>query len=343
MKAWVQERQGDLQSLQWLEVPIPTPGRGQVRVRLAAAALNPMDLLMLRGLAPGTPPAPWVPGVEFSGRVDAVGPECRWRVGDRVCGVCAGGAFAESLLADDSALLPMPPQMEFTLAACLPIAFPTAHLALRDAAQLEPGETVVVLGAGGAVGLATVQLAKLWGGLVIAVARGTDRLRACRQHGADAVIDATAPDWVEQLSQALGSPQATGIDVLIDTVGVDLDVSAPLADAADPASSGFQLTLADLLNWRARAVSVGFAGGKVPRVSAEALMLRQARLSTVFWSETARREPALARQVHADLYGHGAHGDLRTIVGRSFPLSDAANALQALDQRAFPGKILLVP
>ena len=323
MRAWRVEQWCDPDGMRWVEADPPEPGAGQVRIKVAAAALNFLDTLMIAGKYQVKPALPFTPGVELAGVVDAAGPGSRHAVGTRVCANVPTGGYAEYAVADDAAAAAVPEGIDLAVAATLPIVFPTAHLCLRDAGRLAAGETVLVTAAAGGVGLATIQLAKAWGAArVIALAGGEAKLAVCRDLGADVLIDYNRPDWFEQARAAAGP----GADIVVDMVG------GAVAEQA-----------LRLLAWRGRFVVVGFAGGAIPAIAANRLLLKSATAVGVFWGATAQKEPQLAAAVFADLFRMVSDGSLRPIVTRRYALADAPQAMKDLASRATAGKVVLVP
>ncbi|MCL4745173.1 MAG: NADPH:quinone oxidoreductase family protein [Burkholderiaceae bacterium] len=323
MKAWVVRQWCEPQQMSFEDLPLPQPGKGEVRVKVAAAALNFLDTLMIRGKYQVQPEFPFTPGVELSGTVDAVGEGCRLEPGTAVAGNVSTGGYAEYAIVAESNLAPLPEGVDMAVAATMPVVYPTAHLCLRDAANMAEGETVLILAAAGGVGLAAIQLAKAWkAGRIIAAAGGKAKLATCAEFGADTLIDYNDKDWAEQV-KAL-APK--GVDIVIDMVG------------GEYAKQGLRL-----LGWRGRFVVVGFAGGTIPKLAANRLLLNQARAIGVFWGGTALREPRLAQQVFADLFAMLARGAIRPILTARYPLAEAPRAMDDLAGRRTTGKVVLIP
>lgn len=323
MKAWVVRQWCEPDQMSFEDLPVPEPGPGQFRVKVAAAALNFLDTLMIAGKYQVKPPFPFTPGVELAGTVDAVGVGSRWQVGAPVACSVATGGYAEYAIVDDGKATPVPPGVDLAAAATMPVVYPTAHLCLRDAGRMKPGETVLVLAAAGGVGLAAIQLARAWGaGRVIAAAGGQDKLAICAQYGADALIDYSGKDWVD----AVKAIAPKGVDIVIDMVG------------GEEAEQGLRL-----LGWRGRFIVVGFAGGTIPKLPANRLLLNSASAIGVFWGATSQREPELAQRVYAELFELLAQGRIRPILTRRYPLADAPQAMKDLAGRRTTGKVVLVP
>jgi NADPH2:quinone reductase len=291
---------------------------------VAAAALNFLDTLMIRGQYQVKPPFPFTPGVEVAGIIDAVGVDSVLKPGMRVCGNVPTGGYATHAILDDAAAAPIPANLSFAEGAALPIVYPTAHLCLKDAGRMQPGETVLVHAGAGGVGLAAIQLARAWGaGKIFATAGGAAKLKVCRDHGADDAWDYATDAWVDQLKAATAG---RGADIIIDMVG---------GRVAEQSMR--------VLNWRGRFIVVGFAGGSIPNLPANRLLLKSASAIGVFWGEMSRREPALAKAIYQDLFGLLSAGKIKPVVTSTYKLSDAPQAMIDLATRKTYGKVVLVP
>jgi NADPH:quinone reductase len=294
---------------------------GQVRVRVHAAGLNFADTLIVRGLYQVKPPLPFTPGFEAAGAITEVAPDVAGlKAGDRVVTVLETGAFAEQVVAPAARVIAIPDQMEFATAAALPIAYGTAHAALAWRAAIRPGETLLVLGAAGGVGLAAIEIGKAMGAKVIAAARGGDRLRIARDHGADHVIDYEADILKARLRDATGS----GVDVVLDPVGGAIGEQA-----------------LRLLNWEGRLVVVGFAAGPIPQLPANILLVRNVAALGLYWGEYWRHAPDRVQDSFRTLFGWWREGKLRPFVSQRFPLERAIEALKTLAERKAAGKVVL--
>lgn len=323
MKAWVVREWCKPDEMSFEEVPLPEPGPGQVRVKVGAAALNFLDTLMIEGKYQVKPPFPFTPGVEIAGVVDAVGEGCKLEVGASVAANIGTGGYAEYAIAAEAKTALLPDGVDHAVAATMPIVYPTAHLCLKDAGRMKPGETVLILAAAGGVGLAAIQLAKAWGaGRVIAAAGGEEKLKICEEFGADSLVDYRRKDWVDQVKAI--APK--GVDIVIDMVG------------GEEAEQGVR-TLA----WRGRFIVVGFAGGTIPKIPANRLLLNAASAIGVFWGGLTQREPEMAREVYADLFGMLGRGEIRPILTKRYTLADAPQAMKDLAARKTTGKVVLVP
>jgi NADPH2:quinone reductase len=310
--------------LQLAELPVPQPGAGQVAITVKAAAANFPDALMLEGKYQFKPPLPFAPGCELSGVVAAVGSDVTGLVrGQRVLAVVPHGAFAEMALAEAARVVPIPEGVDFESAAAFMFTYGTSYHALKDRAQLAAGETLLVLGAGGGVGLAAVELGKRMGARVIAAASSEAKLAACREHGADEAIDYVRHDLRERV-KALTAGR--GVDVVYDPVG------GAFTEAAFRA-----------LAWRGRLLVVGFANGEIPKLSLNLPLLKGASVVGVFWGDFTRREPEANRANMAQLVAWLAEGRLRPHIGARYPLAKGGEAIAEVRERRAVGKVLVLP
>jgi NADPH2:quinone reductase len=323
MKAWMVRRWCKPEEMEFAETPIPEPQRAQALVRIEAAALNFMDTLMIQGLYQVKPPFPFTPGVEIAGTVEQAGPDSGFRPGDRVCAMIGTGGFAEYVAANDRDMLRLPDTMTTLEGAVFPVVYPTAHLALRDGGRLKPGETVLVHAGAGGVGLASIQVAKAWGARVIATAGGSDKTRVCREQGADLAIDYETEAWVDKVKEYT---EGRGADIIIDMVGGEV-TEASLKSLA----------------WRGRLMVIGFAGGRIPTLAANRLLLKSASAIGVFWGGLRGKEPEFARSVLEDLLAMYRRGEIKPTVSHRYALSEAPQALADLATRKTHGKVVLVP
>jgi NADPH2:quinone reductase len=306
------------------EVALPEPGAGEVRVRVDAAGVNFPDALIVQKKYQVQPPLPFIPGTEVAGTVDAVGSNVKHlKVGERVGAFVGLGGFAEFVCAPVAMVAPLPPGISTEAAAAFTLTYATSHHALFDRGQLKAGETLAVLGAGGGVGLAAVELGKIAGSRVIAVASSEDKLTAARAHGADATINYSNEDLREALKAATAGK---GADVIYDPVG-GRHTEAALRSLA----------------WRGRLLVVGFADGNIPQIPANLLLIKGASAVGVFWGEFARREPQANQAMLMELFGWLAQGRLKPHVSRRYPLAETPQALTALLERRAIGKLVIVP
>lgn len=300
------------------DLPLPAPGPGELAVEISACGLNFADLLMIEGKYQDTPPAPFVMGMELAGTVTAAGSGCTIAPGTRVAVFSGQGGLAEAGVFPQSRCTPMPASMSFAEAAAFQIAYGTSHVALGPRARLQPGETLVVLGAAGGVGLTAVEIGARMGARVIAVARGAEKLQVARQAGAEILIDAETPD----LKAALKA--AGGVDVVYDAVG------GAMGEAAYAA-----------LKPGGRFLVIGFAGGEQPKLKLNHALVKNLEIHGLYWGGYLKLDPGLLTGSMAQLFAWYAEGGLRPHVSATFPLERSAEALEMLRSRRSTGKIVV--
>jgi NADPH2:quinone reductase len=324
MKAIVCKAWGPPDSLVVEDVADPVPAAGQVVVDVKAAGVNFPDVLTVQGKYQVKPELPFTPGNEFAGIVRAVGDGVTaYRAGDRVIGFTRTGAFAEQALAPAEMLMPMPPGMDFDVAAAITLTYGTSHHAIVDRGALRAGETMLVLGAAGGVGLAAIEIGKALGARVIAAASSPEKLAVCKAHGADVLIDYAREDLREAIKAATGGK---GPDVVYDPVG---------GVYSEPALRS--------IAWRGRHLVVGFANGEIPKLPWNLMLLKGASVVGVFWGDFVRREPQANQAAMRQMLGWMAEGKLRPLVSRRYALADTAQALNDMAQRKVTGKVVIVP
>ena len=324
MRAVVCEQWGGPEQLVIRELPDPQPGPGEVAIRVRAAGLNFPDLLIIQKKYQVQPPLPFVPGAEVAGEVLAVGEGVTTlKPGMAVAALCGVGGFAEQVVVKAELVMPLPPGVPMPLAASLVLAWGTSWHALRDRAELKAGETVLVLGAAGGVGLAAVAIAKAIGARVIAAAGSADKLALCRERGADETINYETEDLRERLKALTGG---RGPEVIFDPVG---------GRFAEPAFRS--------IAWRGRYLVIGFAAGDVPALPLNLPLLKGASLVGVFWGEFAKREPQRNAQGIAELVGWIMQGKIRPLVSRTYTLDQTPQALQDFAARRVVGKVVVTP
>ncbi|MBK1634671.1 NADPH:quinone oxidoreductase family protein [Rhodovulum adriaticum] len=299
--------------------PAPQPAPSEVRVRIAACGLNFADLLMIEGKYQERPPLPVTLGMELAGTVEAVGRDANPALlGRRVAVYAGSGGLAEAGCFPAARCVPLPEGMPFTDAAAFQVAYGTSHVALDHKARLQPGETLLVLGAAGGVGLTAVEIGKRMGARVIACARGPQRLAIAEQAGADHLIDSTTDDLRDQV-KALG-----GADVVYDPVGGDLSTQAMRACNPD-----------------ARLLVIGFASGEVPQIKANHLLVKNLTVMGLYWGGYLAFRPEVLTDSLSRLFQWYAEGHLRPHVSHTLPLSRAAEGLDLLRQRKATGKVVI--
>jgi NADPH2:quinone reductase len=307
------------------EVPDPAPGPGEVLVVVEAAGANFVDALLVQGMYQIKPPLPFTPGMEVAGVVGALGDGVtRVGVGDRVLATSFAGGYATHAVIAEAGIVPVPPGLSAGQAAGLVQSYATMLFALTRRATVAPGEWVAVLGAGGGIGLATVDLAKALGARVVACASSADKLAAAVAAGADATV--AYEDEGVDLKTAIREATGGGADVLVDPVG------GPKADAALRA-----------LGWMGRYVVIGFAAGEIPRLPLNQVLLNNRTVIGVDWGAWTFRDPAGNAALLTDLLTMVEAGSLRPVEPAAVPLDRAAEALADLQARRVAGKVVLVP
>lgn len=323
MNAWLVHDWCTPEQMQWADLPLPQPGPGQVGVRVAAAALNFLDTLMIGGRYQERPPLPFTPGVELSGTVEAIGEGAGLAIGDRVCGLVPYGAFAQYACVGAADLAPVPATVDLATAAALPVVYGTAHHALVERGHLQAGETLLVLAAAGGVGLATVQLGRALGLRVLAAAGGMEKCALCLEHGAAQVFDYRDPAWA---GQVMAATDGRGVDAVLDPVGGD--------------HTGQALRL---LAYGGRLLIVGFAAGAIPEIPANRLLLKDLSAIGVIWGAWRRRNRLAAARQMTQLFTLWEQGDITPMVSQRRPLREAPQAIADLGARRTTGKVLLIP
>lgn len=306
----------------------PVPGPGEVLIEARAIGVNYPDLLVAQGKYQFAPPLPFSPGKEVAGIVVALGKgTSRFNRKDRVMAQVEYGAYAEKVLAREAVCHRMPESMPFEDGAALGLAYQTAYFALVERAACRPGESVLVTGASGGVGLAAVQIAKALGATVLAGVTSPEKGELCRRHGADHVVDLSAPDLRESLrAQVFAALGKRGVDVVVDNVG---------GDAFDGALRA--------LAWRGRLVVIGFASGRIPSVRANYLLLKNIAVIGLQWSDYRERDPEAVARAQSRLYDWYLGTKLKPLVTATYPLERFAEALARFDARTVQGKLLLIP
>ena len=324
MKAILCKHYGPPDSLVVEDLPSPHPGPHQVLIGVRAAGVNFPDTLIIQNLYQFKPPLPFTPGGECAGEIKAVGAAVsRFKIGQRVTAFAAWGAFAEEIAVDEDKVTAIPDELSFELAASFVMAYGTSYHALKDRATLRAGETLLVLGAAGGVGLAAVEIGKSLGARVIAAASSDEKLAVCRAHGADECINYSTENMRERIKSLTAG---RGVDVVYDPVG---------GEYSEPALRS--------VGWRGRFLVVGFANGTIPSIALNLTLLKGLSIVGVFWGEFAKREPERWAQDLADLLRMVKTGALKPLVSQRYPLERVADALNAVSARKVIGKIVLTP
>lgn len=323
MKAVVCKALGPPETLVVEEVPSPSPGEGEVVVEVHACGVNLPDALLIAGKYQLMPPLPFSPGGEVAGTVKSVGSGVeRFRVGDRVMALPLYGGFAEEVRVPQGRLFRLPEQVGFAEGAAFVVSFGTAHYALRERARMQPGETLLVLGAAGGSGLAAIALGKQMGARVIAAASTPEKRALCREQGADEVIDYAAHDLRERIAQLT---EGRGVDVLFDPVG------GPSAERA-----------MRCMAWNGRFLVIGFASGEITKAALNLTLLKGFSIVGVFWGSFLEKEPARAASLMEELAAWFGEGKVRPLIESRLPLEEAPRALAHLVERKGKGKTVLL-
>jgi len=322
VKAIICKAFGPPDSLAFDDLPSPAPKIGEVVVSVKAASVNFPDVLIIENKYQVKPPLPFSPGSELAGIVKEIGPEVtNVKAGDRVMAITGYGAFAEEVVVEAKRILPIPRGMDFSTASAFGLTYATSDHALRDRGELKAGETLLVLGASGGVGLAAIEIGKIVGATVIACASSAEKLKICRAHGADEGINYAAEDLRERIKALTGGK---GPDVIYDAVG---------GSYTEPALRS--------IAWRGRLLVVGFAAGEIPKIPLNLTLLKGCSIVGVYWGDFSRREPMRFAESMRQLGAWYAAGRLKPHVSAVFPLARAADALKLMAARKVTGKVVL--
>ena len=323
MKAIICNEFGPIEQLTLEDRPDPNPGRGEIAVTIHAAGVNFPDGLMVRGEYQVKPPRPFTPGSEVAGTVRAVGEGVAgFAAGDRVVALCGIGGFAEQVVAQADRVMKLPDGMDFQTASGFMLVYGTSLHGLQDCGRLRKGETLLVLGAAGGVGLAAVEIGAAMGARVIAAASSDEKLALARAHGAELTINYAASDLKAELKRI--APQ--GVDVVYDPVGGALTEAAVRG-----------------LAWGGRLLVIGFAAGEIPKLPLNLLLLREGEAKGVFWGTWTQRDPAAHARNVKQLFDWFASGAVKPHVSGAYPLERTGEALADVMGRRAQGKVVLVP
>ena len=323
MKAVLCKAYGPPESLVLEEVAPLHAGRGQVVIDVKACGVNFPDTLIIQGKYQFKPEMPFSPGGEVAGIVKEVGEGVRnAKVGDRVIAFTGWGGFAEEVVTEYNKLIPIPDGMDFPIASAFIMVYGTSHYALKDRAKLQPGETLLVLGAAGGVGLAAVEIGKVMGAHVIAAASSDEKLAVCKQHGADEGINYAKEDLKTRLKELTNG---NGVNVIYDPVGGDYSEAALRGIA-----------------WEGRHLVIGFTAGDIPRIPLNLTLLKGCSIVGVFWGSFTARDPQRNQQHLQELLTWYQTGKIRPHISATYSLEQAADALNDLMQRKVTGKVVLL-
>lgn len=323
MKAVLCKTLGPARDLVLEEVASPVPKKNEILLEVQAAGVNFPDTLIIEGKYQFQPPLPFSPGAEAAGVVAAVGEKAgAFKVGDRVMALTGWGAFAEQVAVPHYNVLPIPSSMDFTTAAAFGMTYGTSMHALKQRGQLQPGETLLVLGASGGVGLAAVEIGKAMGARVIAAASSAEKLAVAKAAGADELIDYSQASLKDEIKRLTGGQD---VNVIYDPVGGELFEQAVRG-----------------LAWNGRLLVVGFASGAIPQVAANLLLLKGAAVLGVFWGAFTQRQPEDNAANFRQLFAWHAQGKLKPLVSKTYPLAEAGTAIEQLGQRRAVGKLVVL-
>jgi NADPH2:quinone reductase len=322
MKAVLCKAYGPPESLVVEDIESPIPGAGEVVISVKAASVNFPDVLIIQNKYQVKPPLPFSPGSEVAGVVKATGEGVtNLETGDAVMAFTTYGGFAEEVKTEARKVLALPAGMSFEQAAAFGLTYATSDFGLRDRGGLQAGETLLVLGAAGGVGIAAIEIGKAVGARVIACASTEDKLEVCREHGADDTINYASEDLRERIKQLTGGK---GVDVVYDPVG----------------GRYTELALRSLA-WRGRLLVVGFAAGEIPKIPLNLTLLKGCSIVGVYWGDYARREPDRFAASMQQLGRWFSDGKIRPHISATFPLERASDALTILADRKVTGKVVL--
>jgi NADPH2:quinone reductase len=322
MKAVLCKELGLPEKLVVENVPSPAAGKGQVVLSVKACGVNFPDTLIIQGKYQFKPELPFSPGGEVAGVVKEVGAEVTTlKPGDRVIAFNTWGGFAEEMVVEADRTIPMPDAMDFVPASGFVLTYGTSYHALKDRAQLKAGETLLVLGASGGVGIAAIQLGKMMGARVIAAASTEQKLQVCKDNGADELINYGQQDLRARIKELTSGK---GVDVVYDPVG------GPYSEPA----------LRDMA-WNGRFLVVGFAAGEIPKVPLNLALLKGCAIVGVFWGAFTRNEPENNRRNNAELMQFFAQGKVKPHIHATYPLERAAEALNDVMYKRVSGKVVL--
>ncbi|PON71116.1 Alcohol dehydrogenase superfamily, zinc-type [Parasponia andersonii] len=307
----------------------PLPGLhspAAVRVRIKATSLNYANYLQILGKYQEKPPLPFIPGSDYSGVVDAVGHGVsKFKVGDPVCGFASLGTFAQFIIVDQADLIGVPDGCDLVQAGALPVAFGTSHVALVHRANLTSGQVLLVLGAAGGVGLAAVQIGKVCGAIVIAVARGAEKVKYLKELGVHHIVDLANENVIPSIKEFLKARKLKGVDVLYDPVGGKLTKES-----------------LKLLNWGAQILIIGFASGEVPLIPANITLVKNWTVHGLYWGSYKLHRPGVLEDSIGELLSWVVKGLIKIHISHTYSLSEANLAFAAIKDRKAIGKVMIV-
>ncbi|MCH3885901.1 NADPH:quinone oxidoreductase family protein [Tenacibaculum aquimarinum] len=322
MKAIVCSQFGLPNTLEFKETETPQPKEGEILITVKACSVNFPDTLIIQGKYQFRPEFPFSPGSDVAGIVEKVGDNVKhFKVGDEVVGFIPFGGFAEKAIVKATDCFPKPKGMSMVNASAFLLAYGTSYHALKDRAKLKEGETVLILGASGGVGLTALELAKLMGAKVIAAASSDEKLALCKQFGADEVINYSEESLKDRVKELTNGK---GVDVIYDPVGGHFSELALRAIA-----------------WKGRHLVIGFANGEIPKIPINLTLLKGASIVGVFWGAFAQKEPKKSLENIQQLLTWFVKGDVKPHIDKTYSLQDAPKALEDMMQRKVKGKIVI--
>ena len=319
MKAWSVQEPQTISSLRLQEQDIPAVGENLLLVKVRAAALNYSDILMIQGNYQVRPPLPFTPGQELAGVVVEANEKSKFIVGQAICSKVDWGAFAEYALVREDMAITIPEQIGFEVASALPVVYTTAMVALTETANLQPGKTVLVHAAAGGVGIATVQIAKALGAIVIATASSEQKCELAKRQGADHAFNYRDAAWYEKVKDVTGG---CGVDIVLDSVGGEVCLQSLRC-----------------LAWEGELLIVGFSSGEIPQIPANRLLLKRASARGVYWSHD--KDQVMLQRVSDRLFDLLQQGKIKPVVNANYELADLPEALKDLAERKSVGKLVL--
>ncbi len=304
------------------EIPTPSPEKDEVLIKVHACGVNFPDTLIIQGLYQFKPNLPFSPGADIAGVVEAVGDDIKHvKPGDEVIAMSIYGGFAEKAVVKGNICFPKPPKMPMTNAASFMIAYGTSYHALKDRARLQEGETLLVLGASGGVGLSAVELGKSMGAKVIAAASTDEKLALCKEYGADELINYSNVDLKARVKELTGKK---GVDVIYDPVG-----------------GAFSEAALRTMGWKGRHLVVGFAAGNIPKIPLNLTLLKGCQIVGVFWGSFAQKEAGKNMENTIELLTMFQEGKLKPHIHKVYPLAEAPSALEDMLARKVRGKAVI--
>ncbi|XP_059627853.1 uncharacterized protein LOC132270684 [Cornus florida] len=296
-----------------------------VRVRVKATSLNYANYLQILGKYQEKPPLPFIPGSDYSGIVESIGPRVsKFKIGDPVCSVIGLGSFAQFVVADETELFQVPDGCDLVAAGALPVAYGTSHVALVHRAQLSKGQVLLVLGAAGGVGVSAVQIGKVCGAIVIAVARGADKVQFLKSLGVDHVVDFSKGNVTDSVKGFLKARRLKGVDVLYDPVGGKLTKETM-----------------KLLNWGAKILVIGFASGEIPVIPANIALVKNWTIHGLYWGSYKIHQPRVLEESLNELLSWLTRGLITIHISHTYNLSEANLAFSVMKDRKVIGKVMI--